>query len=248
MALLNASVSGGTPSLSLSLPINNSLVKASLIPCDVGVPTIHFMFNPTELSSERTVVHNESKGSQTEQTGAPKQSFSRLEAEKVTLNKLLFDTYETRENVIEKYIDPFIAAVEFLGDHKNALIKGLPGPLEEFASPLNKLQTNPLDLATNLATKLITGKTDADKRTPHYRFVWGKQVYLKRCAIEKLTYKLTLFLPDGTPVRALIDNLTLRAVDESKENNDLKAQAVSSADRSKDTMSARLKASASFRV
>lgn len=244
MALINSSVSGGTPNISLNLPRNTSLIKASLIPCDMGVPTINFMFNPTELTSERTVVHNESKGSQAEQTGAPKQSFSRLEAEKVTLSKLLFDTYETGDDVVKKYIDPFIAAVEFVGDHKNAVSKQSLGLLEELASSFIKLQPN----SNDLATKLITEKTDADKRTPHYRFVWGSRVYLKRCAIEKLTYKLTLFLPDGTPVRAVVDNLTLRAVDESKENKDPKASNPSLPDRQKDTMSIRLKADASFRV
>ncbi|MGK7926783.1 MAG: hypothetical protein AB4290_16345 [Spirulina sp.] len=39
---------------------------------------------------------------------------------------------------------------------------------------------------------------------------------IRQCFIENLAYKLTLFLPDGTPVRAEIDSLTLKEVDEEK--------------------------------
>jgi len=52
------------------------------------------------------------------------------------------------------------------------------------------------------------------KRPPVYTFVWGNNKYL-RCFIDSLTYKLTRFLPDGTPVQAKIDSLTLKEVDES---------------------------------
>lgn len=52
------------------------------------------------------------------------------------------------------------------------------------------------------------GKT---KRPPIYVFTWGNQNYL-RCFVKKFTFKLTLFRPDGTPVRASID-LDLEQVD-----------------------------------
>lgn len=52
------------------------------------------------------------------------------------------------------------------------------------------------------------GKT---KRPPIYIFAWGNHNYL-RCFVKKLTFKLTLFRPDGTPVRAAID-LDLEQVD-----------------------------------
>lgn len=50
-------------------------------------------------------------------------------------------------------------------------------------------------------------------RPPIYKFIWGDRDYLT-CFVEKLDYKLTLFLSDGTPVRAEV-NLTLKEVDES---------------------------------
>lgn len=56
------------------------------------------------------------------------------------------------------------------------------------------------------------------QRPPIYTFVWGDRVYLRRCFIEQLNYKLTMFLPDGTPVRAQIDSLTLKEADEPEEN------------------------------
>lgn len=59
------------------------------------------------------------------------------------------------------------------------------------------------------AIKFVDGK----KRPPIYAFHWGAQVHLRCCFIETLTYKFTMFLPDGTPVRAVIDSLTLKEVD-----------------------------------
>lgn len=49
------------------------------------------------------------------------------------------------------------------------------------------------------------------KRPPIYLFTWGKTHYL-RCFVKSFDFKLTLFLPDGTPVRAVV-NLTLEQVD-----------------------------------
>ncbi|MEL6223936.1 MAG: hypothetical protein AAFR31_14985 [Cyanobacteria bacterium J06627_8] len=41
-------------------------------------------------------------------------------------------------------------------------------------------------------------------RPPIYVFTWGDNRYL-RCFVKSLTLKFTLFLPDGTPVRATAD-------------------------------------------
>ncbi len=51
------------------------------------------------------------------------------------------------------------------------------------------------------------------QRPPVYLFTWGKNVYL-RCFIKSFTFRLTLFLSDGTPVRAILD-LVLEQVDDS---------------------------------
>lgn len=68
----------------------------------------------------------------------------------------------------------------------------------------------------------------ANKRPPVYKFTWGGQEYL-RCFVSDLSYSLTLFLPDGTPVRAKM-SLTLKEVDESVVSPDVSAP--SSVDRS----------------
>lgn len=49
------------------------------------------------------------------------------------------------------------------------------------------------------------------KRPPIYLFTWGNEQYLC-CFVKTLSYKLTLFLPNGTPVRAMVD-LDLEEVD-----------------------------------
>lgn len=51
------------------------------------------------------------------------------------------------------------------------------------------------------------------ERTHILDFRWGNHLYVKRCFIESFDYRLTMFLPDGTPVRAVIDNLTLVETD-----------------------------------
>ena len=57
------------------------------------------------------------------------------------------------------------------------------------------------------------------KRPPIFTFVWGQNKYL-RCYIDKIAYKLTRFLPDGTPVQAKIDNIILKEVDELDSSTD----------------------------
>ncbi len=52
-----------------------------------------------------------------------------------------------------------------------------------------------------------------NKRPPFYIFAWGNKQYFT-CFVEKLTYRLSRFLEDGTPVQAVVD-LTLRKVDEA---------------------------------
>lgn len=170
---------------------SGNLVKATLLSND-GVPAIEFMFNPTELVFEGVVETAESPGARTQEKGQPKVSFSHVKAYKVTINKILFDTYESGEDVVQRYINKFRTAVEF-----------------------------------------VQGK----ERPPIYQFMWGKQVYLRRCFVEKLNYKLTMFLPDGTPVRAVIDSLTLKEADEPKENAPLGAQPPAQVDRQKYNMS-----------
>lgn len=138
-------------------------IKAKLIAREDNriLETIEFMFNPTELIFDRSLNLNRSTGSRTD-TGLPKISFGSSEPWRLSLTNIVFDTYETGQNVYTEYISKFRQSVEFLQN------KGRP---------------------------------------PIYIFTWGSQEYL-RCFVQAISYKLTLFLPDGTPVRSVV-NLTL---------------------------------------
>lgn len=57
------------------------------------------------------------------------------------------------------------------------------------------------------ATKFIESK----KRPPIYMLTWGQNKFLL-CFVESLKYQLTMFKPDGTPVRAKA-SVTLKQVD-----------------------------------
>lgn len=252
-----AGFQGGKPSLKAGLLNRGSLVKAQLIPWDRGVPKIEFMFNPAELTFDAQVNVQSAEGSQTQTSGETKVNFSLIKSYKVSMSKVTFDTYEAGENVVDQYLKAFKAALRFVGsddDEDSSMfgIQGLPEPVKgALASPLSDASksaesglakvgqaTGISKVAQGIEKGLDQLFGDLDKkRTPIYRFVWGEQVYLRRCFVEKFTYRLTMFLPDGTPVRAVIDNLTLTQADSIKSGNMLGAAIVN---RVSDTMAARL--------
>ena len=151
----------------------STYAKALLRPRDGSAP-LQFMFNPTELAFEGIVETADNPGARSEQSGKPMVSFSNIKASKITINNIIFDTFETGENVVSKYISAFQEAIKF--------------------SP---------------------GK----QRPPLYRFEWGANVYLEYCFVERLNYKLTKFTANGTPVRAVIDSLTLKETDGDPTEN-----------------------------
>jgi hypothetical protein len=146
-----------------------SLVKAQLISTDGG-GTIEFQFNPNQLNFSQHINLNKSHGARTGR-GLPKVNFAYPEPASLTINNIIFDTYEDGTSVLP-LIQPFAKAVDFAQSGEGR-----------------------------------------EKRPPTYIFTWGSQQYI-RCFITHLNYSLTMFLPDGTPVRAKID-LTLEEVDES---------------------------------
>ncbi len=62
--------------------------------------------------------------------------------------------------------------------------------------------------------KAVESPDGQNKRPPVYWLVWGQRKSFP-CVMTTLSYKLDMFLPDGTPVRALVD-MTLQEVE--KEN------------------------------
>lgn len=144
------------------------LEKAELrpLPGEAGEP-VEFMFNPTLLTFTRTVKWQSEQGNRGE-NALPKVNFSGVDPFKLTLNQVVFDTYEKRECVVEQYIKKLKKAVESPDGQK--------------------------------------------KRPPVYYLIWGNRKSFP-CVMVTLTYKLDLFLPNGTPVRALVD-MTLQEVEQ----------------------------------
>jgi hypothetical protein len=58
--------------------------------------------------------------------------------------------------------------------------------------------------------KGVTARTNAHTRPPVYVLTWNEKYF--HCVMTSLNYRLTLFLPDGTPVKAIV-NITLEEVD-----------------------------------
>jgi Contractile injection system tube protein len=147
----------------------STLVKAILKAVDGEGKDIELMFNPEEISFTRNVSWVPAKGSKGDSSLLPKINFSAVEPYKFTLKQLLFDTYESRESVMTKYVNVIKTGVE----------------------AMNK-------------------KTDS--RPPVYLFTWGETYFY--CVITSLTYKLTMFLANGIPVRAIVD-ISLQEVEKN---------------------------------
>lgn len=78
--------------------------------------------------------------------------------------------------------------------------------------PSDRSVLKPLKPFTDAIAYAKDGRGQA-KRPPVFLLVWGTNVYL-RCFIKSCNFRLTMFLPDGTPVRAILD-LTLEQVDDT---------------------------------
>ncbi|MEQ9670278.1 MAG: hypothetical protein RLO19_18255 [Coleofasciculus sp. G2-EDA-02] len=171
----------------------SQLVKAQLISTDGG-GTIEFMFNPNQLAFNQQINLTKNSGARTGR-GLPKVNFAYPEPVILTINDLIFDTYERGESVL-KYIKSFQKAVDF-----------------------------------------AESGAGREKRPPTYVFTWGSQKYI-RCFVTKLDYNLTMFLPDGTPVRAKI-NLTLEEIDESISQPGMSTPKSNASQRQQDSLSSR---------
>ncbi|NEP76498.1 hypothetical protein [Okeania sp. SIO2G5] len=207
------------------------LTKAYLHALDPNIPHIHFMFNPTDLAFTQEVASEENTGARAKETGAPKTNFSHLKPRTLTISKILFDTYEEKTDV-QAYIRPFLCAVEFVSYIQK--IGGLPDKLYN-----NLPEGTRKQVKTSISSEFDSSSGGGDdkkkqQRTPIYRFIWGNQEnYLPYCTVDSLSYKLTKFLPNGTPVRAEIDSLTLKETSIRPNMND-------KADREVDSLKNRL--------
>jgi Contractile injection system tube protein len=190
------------------------LNKATLRPAkDEKAKEIVFMFNPTELKFSRSINTEQSQGSQTK-SGNNKNSFKHPNPYQLTISNIILDTYEqkTGDRSLLKPLKPFTDTILDIYEQKTG----------------DRSVLKPLKPFTDAMAYTKEGK-EKDKRPPIYLFTWGTNVYL-RCFIKSCNFRLTMFLPDGTPVRAIID-LTLEQADESKPKPSQGTPNVSQADR-----------------
>jgi hypothetical protein len=156
--------------------MSTQLQKAKLHSIDDGTE-IEFMFNPNMLSFARSVKWQAEQGNRGHNSSLPKVNFSGVDPYKLTINQVLFDTYETQKPVME-YI--------------KKLKKGVESP------------------------------DGQNKRPPVFVLEWGGKRSF-HCVMTSLTYKLDMFLPDGTPVRALVD-IALQEVEKENLPGDRQSQ------------------------
>lgn len=171
-------------------------------------------------------------------------STSNVAAGKLEKAKLMSDESETIEFMFNPTELSFQQSVTLNNGDGARTESGLPKV--SFANPepctltLSNILFDTYEQGTSVLDyigKLIKAVDFADrgdgkgKRPPIYLFTWGQHRYL-RCFIQQITYKFTLFLPDGTPVRAKVD-MTLKQVDESFTQSSGQQSAI--ADRNNDS-------------
>jgi len=198
------------------------LVKAALIPrTGEQASAMYFMFNPTDLSLSRGVNITAMNGARTER-GLPKVNFGFVEPYKLNLAGILFDTYETGTNVLTT-IKPLLDAVDFSkfqDPFKEQKINGYT--YQERIVKVGLLENGMSKFVQTVGAKNVLGVREYGseniaqqslelRRPPVFYFIWGEKNYMC-CMIKQLDYKLTMFLPNGTPVRAVV-TITLEEVD-----------------------------------
>lgn len=100
---------------------------------------------------------------------------------------------------------------------------GLPKVSFAYRQPVTitlKLIFDTYETGTSVLTLIepilkATDFTGTLSRPPVYVFAWGKEQYL-RCFVTSVDYDLTMFLADGTPVRASV-TMSLQEVDRVKD-------------------------------
>ncbi len=206
----------------LATTSSTNLVKAALIPrndkklneADLQKRIIKFMFNPTELNMSRDLTLNFMEGART-LAGLPKISFGYVNPYNMELAGLLFDTYETGKNVITEYIQPIKDAMDFTNfDNARADFVTINKNTNKVTIDNSYIFRGTTTGVLSQAQYQYDDYADiplTSKRPPIYYFIWGNQYYMM-CFIQKINYKLTMFLSDGTPVRAIVD-LSLQEVD-----------------------------------
>lgn len=167
---------------------------------------IEALFNPHEISRSRAVSWEQKKAAS--QGGG--WTWSDMEQEFLAVNpetlsiELFFDTYESRSQA---------------SDWKS---------VASFVQPLNPFQTSDATDVTKL-TRRVAKLAEVDKELHHppiCRLSWGAFTDIFTGVLTQLDQRFTLFLADGTPVRATLSCSFV----ESPTRADVRARELNSAD------------------
>jgi len=140
---------------------------------------IEALFNPTDISRSRSVEWEGPVGGLAGTVPGRRQQFLAVAPETLSVS-LLFDTYESRG-----YTDSRV-----VGSLPN------PGGANAFASDVTRLTDEVVALA----------EIDAGTgRPPVCLISWGQYAHIFTGVLVQLDQRFTMFLPDGTPVRATLE-------------------------------------------
>lgn len=187
------------------MPADAKLQKAKLLYLPDGKATpdatsdkktssydITFMYNPTEISLSRSMNIEQARGAR-DSSGANKTSFKHPNPYSLKISNIILDTYESGVSVLP-LVETFKKGVEFINPQNSR-------PQSNQSGRNNARRADP----------------NQQNRPPIYLFIWGGNKYLK-CFMKQVTFKFTMFFPNGDPARAVLD-LSLEQVSSPKENN-----------------------------
>jgi nucleoid-associated protein YgaU len=163
---------------------------------------VEVTFNPHEISRSRSVSWQRQKVAGGSGTGSADEywQYVGVDTERLTV-ELFFDTYESR--------------AQDSGWKQSASL----------VTPLSPFQTGDATDVTTLTDKVYKlAEIDPDLHTPPVcRLSWGRSELLFEGFLTQVEQRFTMFLPDGTPVRATLscsfDELTTVAKQRALEGN-----------------------------
>jgi hypothetical protein len=119
------------------------------------------------------------------------------------------NTWNPRENV-----GADVAPLEFGGGQPKSLTMELFFDTYEAGTDVREY-TGILERMMQISEDLRSGESDRG-RPPYCRLCWGR-MFSFVCVLQNLSIDYTLFLPDGTPVRATADLTLTQTVDENEQ-------------------------------
>jgi len=168
-------------------PRGDSLEKLTIFYRKDGVvPTfVEALFNPAEISRSRTIDWEKPVGGMVATVPyKPRREFIAVRPETLSVS-LFFDTCESRADADSR----------------------VAGMLTNLAAPGSSFTSGTASDVTRL-TRRVVELAQVDREThepPVCQLSWGRYAHIFTGVLTQLDQRFTMFLPDGTPVRATLD-------------------------------------------